>query len=693
MDGNARQIGYWICAIAFLFATAMTVFSQLRGVQKGLMVAGCATTSVWAGVAAMAIVRPHGLPLSSAIEIVRDALWIALLISMQGFGYLARRLKGWAMPLGLVAMAGFVIGFAMLLINPGHSLEWHGGSIGSVYPELLFSIFALVLIENLYRNCDVDSRWGIKTLCFGLGVLFLFDFIFYADALFAGRTDPRFIDARGFIGLLTMPLLLLSVRRSKSWRNEIHISRAMAFHSAVLLGSGVYLLTMAALGTLLHLIGGWPALQMAFLVATLLAMIVIFSSKSVRAAVRVYISKHFFSHKYDYREVWLKFIRDIAVRGQGGDLQNRIVHAVADIFDCPAGALWVFNIEDGVFVPSARWNLGDDLPSERADGSLAHHLGSTRWIIDIPEYRRDPSRYRDLVLPLWLVNHPRAWLLAPLIHNSKLQAFLLLGTPRIAVDVTWEELDLLRTLGEQAASYLAEEQASRALIEANRLEEFTRWSAFLVHDIKSVVGQMSLLVANADKHAHDHEFQREVVATVANAVQRMRKMLEQLNAGQYQTTRLKARIDLADLVKQVGDKWRRSIPTLQISNVDRIIPLDAREDALVSILDHLIQNAFEASGPDGQITVALRGDEGEGTLEVRDNGPGMEPSFVQNRLFKPQTSTKPNGFGLGTFQVSQLVRGMGGRLEVDTSPGMGTTIRVRLPIPASHIAEQNRKAV
>jgi signal transduction histidine kinase len=58
----------------------------------------------------------------------------------------------------------------------------------------------------------------------------------------------------------------------------------------------------------------------------------------------------------------------------------------------------------------------------------------------------------------------------------------------------------------------------------------------------------------------------------------------------------------------------------------------------------------------------------------------MEPSFVSEKLFMPLSSEKPDGFGLGAFQVRQLVRGMGGKLEVDTAPGAGTVMRVRLPV-------------
>jgi putative PEP-CTERM system histidine kinase len=684
-----EQIGYWLCAALFLPVAAWTALSPLLPMRKILMVLACLATSLWA--VAMALtqadpaVGPDRLALASAAEILRDSAWIAFLLAMPGLGRLARRRAGKAWPLVLLAALAAAIGFTLLAAGSRQAIG--SGGAASSSPQLSLAILVLVLLENLYRNCATDARWGIKSLCVGVGLIFLFDFILYADALFAGRTDISLLQVRGFVVALAAPLLLLSVRRSLAWRLDISLSRGAAFHSAVLLAGGLYLLAIAALDMALRWVGGSPALQVLFLASTLLAMVVIFSSHAIRAKLRALIGKNFFPLKYDYRAVWLKFIHDLSQHEAGGDLQNRILHAVADIFDCPAGALWVLDEEAGGYLPTARWNLGDVLPTEQVDGALIASLNSFGAIIPIKDFSRNSSRYPGVLLPAWLIEHKRAWLLAPLIHNGRLQAFLLLGAPRASVEIGWEERDLLGTISAQAASYLAEEQSLRALVDASRLDDLNRWSAFLVHDLKGVVGQMSLLVANAEHHAHDHEFQRDVVATVANSVLRMRKMLELLTAQSSAPQPVSLPLDVVALLRQVGERWRRSVPSLDLPDDMRAIArpmlVDAREEALVSVLDHLIENAFEAAGSAGRIALALRWHGREGIMEVHDNGPGMDASFVQNRLFKPLASDKPHSMGLGAFQVRQLVRDMGGRLEVDSVPGKGTIMRVRLPILAA----------
>jgi len=78
------------------------------------------------------------------------------------------------------------------------------------------------------------------------------------------------------------------------------------------------------------------------------------------------------------------------------------------------------------------------------------------------------------------------------------------------------------------------------------------------------------------------------------------------------------------------------------------------------------------------VTLALATDEENAIIDVIDRGCGMSPGFVRNRLFKPFTSSKPGGFGLGTFEAQQLVQGMGGRIEVSSREGQGTRFRVVL---------------
>src|SRR5213079_913257 len=143
----------------------------------------------------------------------------------------------------------------------------------------------------------------------------------------------------------------------------------------------------------------------------------------------------------------------------------------------------------------------------------------------------DPSQYPDLELPAWLAALTLPWLIVPLVTGTELVGFVILGAPRATIDVNWEVRDLLKTASRQAAGYLAQIRASEALLEARKFESFNRMSAFVVHDLKNLVAQLSLMLRNAERHRDNPEFQRDMLMTVGNVVERMNKLMLQLRTG------------------------------------------------------------------------------------------------------------------------------------------------------------------
>src|SRR4030095_7002682 len=95
--------------------------------------------------------------------------------------------------------------------------------------------------------------------------------------------------------------------RNTGWTIEMHMSRRAVFHSTAILVSGVFLLAIAAAGYFVRYVGGeWGnAFPIAFSFAAILITVLVVSSGSFRSKLRVFVSKHFFSYRYDYREEWL----------------------------------------------------------------------------------------------------------------------------------------------------------------------------------------------------------------------------------------------------------------------------------------------------------------------------------------------------------------------------------------------------
>ncbi len=697
-------ISYALCGVAFLALTLLISVSRSRSRYKTMILIACGTSAVWAGMVAASEAWSVTPLAAELLETARAVVWLVVLASLAGMRRDARSGRLTFLIYAAVAVVGVVAAGLTVTRHLGAGILSAGDGTtrltmmsGAAY--VLLAVLGLLLLENLFRNADEDGRWSIKHLCFGLGALFSYDFFLYADAALFNRVDPTLMQARGFVSMLAVPLIAVSTSRSRSWEIDIHVSRKMVFHTAALLGTGMYLLLMAAAGFYLKEVGGgWgPVFQIIFLTGALLILVVIFSSGSFRSRVKVWVSKHFFSYTFDYREEWLRFTQTVAPDERATALHDRIVRAVANITDSTSGGLWVLRPEDHAYLPTARWHFSGPLPDEgfpgeREDSPFVRFLDRTHWIIDLDEFRADRQRYRELTVPGWLIDHPRASLVIPLVHRETLRAFMVLGLPRVKRVLDWETYDLLKAVGGQAASYLAEEQAANALSDAKRLEDFNRRFAFIVHDIKNVVGQMSLMLKNAERYGDNPEFQKDMLATVGNSVVRMKELLEQFKAeraGPRPTMRPEAPdkeavpVPLGPLLARVTDRWHKQKTGLEVDIQAGGVAAVIDEDTLASVLDHLMQNAIEAAGEDGHVALRQASVGGEAVIEVEDDGPGMDAEFIRNQLFRPLDTAKPAGYGLGAYQARQLVREMGGRLEVSSTPGKGTVMRVVLPVAES----------
>ena len=687
---NIQLLSYLSCFGAFLLLAVLVGLSRTGGAHKYLLLACCVATVIWSGVVvAVPWIGPFPKILAAA-EILRNLLWLTMLGTLLGIrrfdksGLTARLAVLTVVVVSLTLL--YVGSFAEIIPTPLSSLANLQTIVGGGH--VFLSVIGLLAIENLYRNSSVKLRWAIKYFCFGLGTILVYDFFLYADGVLFGQLDQEFFNVRGFANAIIVPLLAISVSRAALWDIDIHISRTAVFHTTALIGSGVYLIGMAGIGFYVREIGGeWGrVIQNLLLATTVLFLFIIFSSAAMRAKFKVWISKHFFSYKYDYREEWLRFIRTITSTEGPAGLHERIVRSVGDIVDCSSGGLWVLRDGDNAFLPTVTMQLGDRPPAQSLDSPLVRFLSDTHWIVDLEEYRRNPSRYGDIEVPAWLLENRSVWLIVPLIYRDSMQAFLVLGRPRASRDLGWEDYDLLRTVGNQAASYLAEEQAMNELSDARRLDDFNRRSAFIIHDIKNVVSQMSLMIQNAEKFGDNPEFQKDMIATVGNSVTRMKDLLERFKTVQQPASETVGESvqapELAPLMKvvhEVAANWCKQKPDLLVDLPDTT-GLLVDHSRLTSVLDHLLQNAIEAAGVNGSVALRQRVHGREVFIEVDDDGPGMDSGYIKNRLFRPLDSQKSSGYGLGAYQTRQLVREMGGRLEVLSEVGRGTVMRVVLPL-------------
>ena len=313
---------------------------------------------------------------------------------------------------------------------------------------------------------------------------------------------------------------------------------------------------------------------------------------------------------------------------------------------------------------------------EPVDGSLARFLSRTNWVVSLPERAANPAQYPDLDPPAWLAALSSPWLVIPLSSGAGLLGFVVLGTPRAPIEVNWEVRDLLKTASRQAASYLGQIHATEALLEARKFDAFNRMSAFVVHDLKNLVAQLSLMLENAERHRDNPEFQRDMLTTVEHVVGRMNGLMLQLRTGTTPVDKPR-QIDLEPLVRRVCAA--KSSPTAPIRLDLSAVQAIGHEDRLEHVIGHLVQNALDATAAGGDVAVRIARQERYASVEVSDTGTGMNAEFVRERLFKPFETTKSAGMGIGVYESAQYVKSLGGEIQVDSTPTVGTKVLVLLP--------------
>jgi putative PEP-CTERM system histidine kinase len=551
---------------------------------------------------------------------------------------------------------------------------------------------SLILVHNLYGQAAPGSREALRYPMIALGAMWAYDLHLYTVAYFSRGGAADLFAMRGAMLAMLVPLFALGIRGASVWK--VQVSRAATFQSLSVIAILAYLIAMMSASRAMEIVGGeWGRVaQLGLVIAMTAAALVLLPSARARSWVRVTVAKHVFEHRYDYRQEWLRFTDTVGrERKDGTPLEERVVKALADIAGSPGGVLLMADAHYRL-VPAARWNCDAELPATGTDAeTLARFVEAEAFVVDFESVRGGSLTVGDrgMPVPAWLSGLERAWAGVPLIHSGKLVALVILEHPQFKRPLDWEDFDLFRTAGIQAASYIAEARGQQALADARRFDEFNRRFAFIMHDIKNLVSQLSLVARNAERHAENPAFRADMVATLQSSVKKLNDMLARLSPGMVLEAEPPRPVALEALIDSVARAKGRLHP-VRVEGQGAIVAT-ADPHALEQALAHLVQNAIEASGAEEPVLLRYFESGGDAVIEVADSGAGMSEEFIRTRLFQPFASTKTGGFGIGAYEARALVAAMGGRLEVESAPGQGTRFTIILAgAEAAHIPQLER---
>lgn len=549
---------------------------------------------------------------------------------------------------------------------------------------IILSIIALLTVEQLYRN--VPTVRATKLFCLNLAAIFIYDVYFFSQNLVQPDLNPALQQVRAtlvIVASLFMSITALTLPQTEDQTARISLSRPVVFYTTSLTLAGAVLALIALSGYYVRELGGeWGTMAYALLlVATVISLILVFTSRSTRERLTVLINKHLFSHKYDYRTEWLKLIERLSQPASSEDVHRQAVNAVATIFKSNGGALWLH--KGKVLVPVYQQNIAVTILEciEPEDSDFVQALEHSEWVF-LPSSTNGNSslsQYNEL-LPDWAKRIEDIWLILPLLNESDLVGFMVLTRPQNSDSLNWEDLDLLKTVGRQVASYLERHEQAEQLAEARQFDAFNKLAAYVMHDLKNLIAQQSLVVKNAEKHKDNPAFVDDAIQTINNSVTRMNTLLRKLQRNEPEAVRV---LNVNELLLEAIKRSQKAQPQPTLRNEYQDLRVKGDFDSLMMVFVHLIHNAQDATQPTGYIDINVWRDDSLVFIAIEDNGEGMDAEFIRDRLFKPFDTTKSGkGMGIGVYQVRDYVQAIGGNIMVESVPEEGTTFTISLPISA-----------
>lgn len=630
----------------------------------------------WSSFAAIVIYYAFPQPWLLILESIRNLFWFLLLFSTltdhQSIKTLIRNSKytRWTVLTMLLVSSAELSNLLFLWLAPNRIIMLH----------VLESAFGLWLVEQLYRQTEKHDRWTIKPLCLGLGLMHAYDFTLYANGILTGTLDPEFWFGRGWVMILTLPLILISSRRVTRWATRVYVSRDIVYHSSLLIVAGSYLLLMAGAGYYIRYVGGdWGSMvQNLFFALGGLLFASLFISEHLRRQLKVFITKHFYANKYEYREEWMRFAS--VLENKADSPYQVALNAILQPFDCERGMLVA--LEADKVKAYAYYNMNEHYPDPKpilralVEAAIQH-----RWIIDLDELINGSDKTPFVVDSAQIKTITSFSFIVPVTSDSGFQCACLISNPHSTHSLNWEDRDLMSAISTQLSVYLNLHQSNKVLSENQQFDTFNRMSAFLAHDLKNVLAQLQLLAKNGQQHRDNPEFIDDAFETIDSAVLRLSKVVDHLRK-KHQQDNINETFSLNTVIQSVCNSRKISQPTPDyISHYQQPIFINADKERFTNILSHIIQNAQEATNGEGSVLVESDKEEGYYTIRVTDNGAGMSTDFIENRLFKPFDTTKGNsGMGIGAYDAKKLIEQLKGYIDVQSEPGKGSCFTIRIPI-------------
>jgi putative PEP-CTERM system histidine kinase len=566
-------------------------------------------------------------------------------------------------------------------------------SLAITWPGQLFYIstvvgFTLVLanLERTLRASSGAKRWQIKFLILGLGGYLAFRIYAATQTLLFSSVDSTLELTNSATLLVGCLFMMISLTRAERFEVDIYLSNSFVYNSITVLVVGLYVLIVGVLSSLLIYVTGdqfLSVLPFVVFLAVIGLSILLFSAEARQRAVAA-INRHLRRPAYDYRQIWREFSERTAQITDVSRLCATVADLVAETFGAPAVTIWLTSNSSSQVILGGSTSFStaqnESLKNlERGTAALIRRLAGLEQPADFaashPELRSDverdyPNYFRQAQIRYVM----------PLTANRRILGILTMSDCLNKQGLSIQDSELLKTIADQAANALLNRKLSEELLQAKELEAFQTMSAFFVHDLKNLAGGLSLMSCNLERHLDNPEFRSDALKMLSRTVEKITALCGRMAHWDPDPENRRVEIDLNELVKTTLDNFNGRTKSSLIPRLDAVPKLLVDPEQLQKVLVNLILNADEAADGAGEIRITTSRNNGTVCIAVADNGSGISRDFIEHRLFRPFQTSKKSGWGIGLFQCKQIVEAHGGRIDVESEKGKGSTFRVVIPI-------------
>ncbi|HWP59964.1 MAG TPA: XrtA/PEP-CTERM system histidine kinase PrsK [Candidatus Acidoferrales bacterium] len=548
---------------------------------------------------------------------------------------------------------------------------------------------ALLCFENALRNATKFQQERMRYLfiaCLGIVVYFAY---LAVQILVSSYVSLQMLASGSVINLAANLLILYSLVKYPFWEIKIFVSRRVVFGS---LSAAAALLYLLVSGWAMGLLNAAQAVDAAVIVpAAMFAfvglLLYVYLSPTLRQRLEAFIARNFFHSKYDYRYLWTQFSERIAGSIQLSDILPKITEFIADCLFVRQVIVWLAAPGSTTF--TVAYSL-DDTARPR-DGGLAFRLepdeagGRFPDILQVSSAAKTPAQlpFSAADLAALRVTH-----LLPVKKGGEILGWVGIGDRIGGQPLAVEDEQLLVSIVTQLANAILTARLSSELLEAREWESFNRLASFVIHDLKNLATQQSMVLDNAKRFRSNPEFLQDAFKTFAETTDKMISLIANLSVQRGNLVLNHQPVDIVELLQETF----RGLSVFQRNGVRLVTDFPARpKPLLVSGDPKLLEKAFAnillnalQSLPDGKGTIEVKVANPNGKIltSVADTGCGIPPEQLRN-LFRPFQTTKKGGTGIGLCHTRTIVESHQGHIRIQSEPNRGTRVEIELPAHAA----------